>query len=151
MSQLPQPETSEKYWVLYWYKKRQSLEKSMSQALKMSHFQGTWHLVAYLQEACYWVAQKTTANCSNGQNTVADCFQIAIAQDKVLNGLNPSQGRVTLSLGVVSRRFMSPRKPSPVANFLNQTALLGTRSLLTIAKETGNKLSSHPLVRSHPI
>ncbi|MFE1747427.1 sigma-70 family RNA polymerase sigma factor [Coleofasciculus sp. H7-2] len=93
MSQLPQPETSENFWVLYWYKERQSQGESLARSPKMSHSPGTWHLVAYLQEACYWVAQKTAANFSSGQNTVADCFQIAIAQvDKVLKGFNPSQG-----------------------------------------------------------
>ncbi len=77
-------ETSESFWALYWYKfwlvsETQSLAKE--------------HLIAYLQESCYWVSQKTMTNLVSTQYQLSDCFQIAIAQiDKILKGFNPNQG-----------------------------------------------------------
>jgi RNA polymerase sigma factor (sigma-70 family) len=75
---------SENFWTLYWYKLLQ--DSSLSTIAKN-------HLVAYLQEACYWTSQKTTANFVSSQYRLSDCFQIAISQvDKVLKGFNPDQG-----------------------------------------------------------
>lgn len=84
ISRSPQPETSENFWALYWYKVWQSQPASL----------GRLHLSAYLQEACYWVSHKTTAaGFASTQYTVSDCFQVAIAQvDKILKGFNPNQG-----------------------------------------------------------
>jgi RNA polymerase sigma factor (sigma-70 family) len=82
LQQAPQ-ETSEYFWVLYWYKFSQVTE---------SQFLATQHLTAYLQETCYWVCQKTTASFTSNQYQLSDCFQIAIAQvDKILQGFNPKQ------------------------------------------------------------
>jgi RNA polymerase sigma factor (sigma-70 family) len=75
-------ESAENFWVLYWYKFWQMPE---------TQFLAKQHLTAYLQESCYWISQKTTANFVSTQYKLADCFQIAIAQvDKVLKGFNPS-------------------------------------------------------------
>ena len=76
-------ETSEDFWSLYWYKVWQA----------QPDYWGVAHLSAYLQEACYWAAQKTVNSFASSQYTLSDCFQIAIAQlDKVLKGFNPQQG-----------------------------------------------------------
>jgi RNA polymerase sigma factor (sigma-70 family) len=77
-------ETSENFWVLYWYNyiSQKQLEKLAKE-----------HLIAYLQEICYWTSQKTSASFSSTQYKLPDCFQIAIASvDKVLKGFNPNQG-----------------------------------------------------------
>lgn len=80
---LPQPETSKDFWVFYWYKLWQNQLDSLAEA----------HLSAYLQEVCYWAAQKTIASFSTTQYTLSDCFQIAIARvDKVLKGFDPQMG-----------------------------------------------------------
>jgi RNA polymerase sigma factor (sigma-70 family) len=69
--------------VLYWYNIWLSQSASLAYA----------HLSAYLQEVCYWAAQKTTATFSAAQYTLSDCFQMAIARvDKVLKGFNPKMG-----------------------------------------------------------
>lgn len=79
---LAQPESSENFWVVYLYK----LWSNQSDLAK-------GHLTAYLQESCYWAAQKTIGNVSTVQYTLSDCFQIAIARvDKVLLGYNPQVG-----------------------------------------------------------
>ncbi|MGB7251264.1 MAG: sigma-70 family RNA polymerase sigma factor [Phormidesmis sp.] len=72
-----------RFWMLYWYKQWQANPQSVAKA----------HLLAYLQEACYWVAYKAGTGFTSTQYGVADCFQMAIAHlDKVLKGFNPEQG-----------------------------------------------------------
>ncbi|WP_413273394.1 sigma-70 family RNA polymerase sigma factor [Floridanema aerugineum] len=81
--QLRQTEASETFWVLYWYKCWQSESNNFSKS----------HLTAYLQESCYWAAEKTSHNFGSNQYTLSDCFQIAIANiDTVLKRYNPTQG-----------------------------------------------------------
>ena len=83
LNQLPQPETSENFWALYWHKVLQTQPNSLA----------GMHLSAYLQEACYWAAQKIMSDFFSTQYTLPDCFQIAIAKvDKLLKGFNPQQG-----------------------------------------------------------
>ncbi|WGV26808.1 sigma-70 family RNA polymerase sigma factor [Halotia branconii] len=77
-------ETSEIFWVLYWYKFWQVSETKLL---------AKQHLAAYLQEPCYWTSQKTATSFVSTQYKLSDCFQIAIAQvDRVLKGFNPEQG-----------------------------------------------------------
>jgi RNA polymerase sigma factor (sigma-70 family) len=79
----PKPEKSDKFWALYWYKAWRSQPNGLARS----------HLTAYLQEACYWAAQKTMTSFSGSQNTLSDFCQIAIARsDKVLKGFNSQQG-----------------------------------------------------------
>lgn len=84
LTRLPQLETAENFWVLYWYKLWQTQPAS----------QAKLHLAAYLQEVCYWAAHKTIASFSaSSQYTLSDCFVMAIARlDKVLKGFNPQLG-----------------------------------------------------------
>lgn len=78
-----EPETSKDFWVFYWYKLWQTQPDSIAEA----------HLSAYLQEACFFSAQKTIASLSTAQYTLSDCFQMAIARvNKVLRGFNPQTG-----------------------------------------------------------
>lgn len=82
-------ETSASFWALYWYKLWQVPE---TQTLSQQH------LTAYLQESCYWVAQKTVTSFASTQYQLSDCFQIAIAQvDKILKGFNPNQGSTLIN------------------------------------------------------
>lgn len=83
MNRTPQ-ETSEYFWVLYWYKFWQVTE---TQPLAQEH------LTAYLQETCYWASQKTVISFASTQYQLSDCFQIAIAKvEKILKNFNPNQG-----------------------------------------------------------
>jgi RNA polymerase sigma factor (sigma-70 family) len=79
----PQSPGSEKFWVHYWHKQWQTAS-STAQA----------HLLAYLQEACYWSARKTVKAGFAGMNlSLADLFQIALTQaERILNGFNPDRG-----------------------------------------------------------
>ena len=85
LNQTSQPEDSEQFWALYWYNTWHTQASCLAKE----------HLIAYLQEPCYWTAQKTATTFANNQYTLSDCFQIAIAQiDKVLKGFNPNQGYI---------------------------------------------------------
>lgn len=83
-------EPSDNFWALYWHKAWQSNQPQPGAA--RSNF-AREHLTAYVQEPCYWVAQKTAGNFSSIQYSLSDLFQMAIAQiDKVLKGFNAQQG-----------------------------------------------------------
>ncbi len=105
LNKTPQ-ETSENFWVLYWYN---HLRKNQVEIAKE-------HLIAYLQEACYWTSQKTSASFTSTQYRLPDCFQIAIAQvDKVLKGFNPNQGFIlknyaSVIFGSVIRETLRQRR-----------------------------------------
>ena len=86
LNQIPevnQAQSSEHFWVLYWYRFWQTNPESLA----------IGHLSAYLQEACYWVAQRVALQLTSTQYKLSDCFQIAIATlPFVLKGYNPNSG-----------------------------------------------------------
>ncbi len=76
-------EISEHFWAIYWHKKWQKHPQGIARD----------HLLAYLQEVCFWSTQKTLAGFTSTQYTIADGFQIAIAGiDKVLKGFDGDRG-----------------------------------------------------------
>lgn len=80
---LSKPENSEPFWVCYWYKVWQEQTENLARG----------HLSAYLQEVCYWTANKTVTNFSSVPYTLSDCFQMVITKtDKVLKGFKPDMG-----------------------------------------------------------
>lgn len=82
IKQTPQA-TSDNVWALYWYRVWHSQSAQIAKE----------HLLAYLQEYCYWASAKAANTFDNIQYNVSDCFQIGIAKfDKVLNGFNPNSG-----------------------------------------------------------
>lgn len=73
---------SEKFWTLYWYRRYQEGDATATQ-----------HLWAYLQEPCYWAAERVTRRFALVQCPLTDGFQIAIANvDRILTGYNPDYG-----------------------------------------------------------
>jgi RNA polymerase sigma factor (sigma-70 family) len=67
------------FWAIYWYKVWHAQLSCLA----------VGHISAYLQEVCYWVARKFALNFVQ-QSSVADCFQIAIANvPKILKSFNP--------------------------------------------------------------
>ena len=83
LAQLPQSPASGNFWALYWHQLWR---------LQSSNLAGS-HLCAYLQEACYWAAQKTISSFEGLQYTLSDCFQISITETpKILQGFRPVKG-----------------------------------------------------------
>ncbi len=76
-----------RFWVLYWHKRWQNAPLENAQNIAQAH------LLAYLQESCYWVAYKAGTSFTSTQYGVSDCFQLAIAHlDKILTGFDAEQG-----------------------------------------------------------
>ncbi|MEB3355730.1 MAG: sigma-70 family RNA polymerase sigma factor [Synechococcales bacterium] len=76
-------ELSDDFWVLYWHKRWQTQADPLPQG----------HLSAYLQEVCYWSAQKVMTHTASAQYKLSDCFQIAIADlPNTLRGYSSHQG-----------------------------------------------------------
>ncbi|MUG91288.1 sigma-70 family RNA polymerase sigma factor [Scytonema sp. UIC 10036] len=83
LQQIPQ-ETDEDFWISFLY---HQIHKSSSVRLAKEH------TIAYLQEPCYWTAQKIVASFATTQYKLSDCFQIGITQvDKIFKGFNPNSG-----------------------------------------------------------
>ena len=82
LSKFPQ-EVAENFWAIYWYK----------QWCKQPQGLAREHLIAYLQEVCFWSSSKTMTGFTSNQYTVPDCFQIAITGiDKILKGFDGDRG-----------------------------------------------------------
>ncbi|MBD2413748.1 group 3/4 sigma-70 RNA polymerase sigma factor [Nostoc calcicola FACHB-389] len=80
--QISETKHSESFWAIYWHKNWQNQPNSLAEA----------HLSAYLQETCYWSAQRTIPQIASVQCTLSDCFQIAIAEvPKILKACDPDQ------------------------------------------------------------
>ncbi|RCJ23941.1 group 3/4 sigma-70 RNA polymerase sigma factor [Nostoc sp. ATCC 43529] len=80
--QISETKHSENFWAIYWHKNWQNQPNSLAEA----------HLSAYLQETCYWSAQRTIPQIASVQCTLSDCFQIAIAEvPKILKACDPDQ------------------------------------------------------------
>lgn len=73
---------SEQFWSLFWYKIWRENAESLA----------FMHLLAYLQEPCYWAAKNTMAKFSSTQYRLADYFQMGIAEVKrICNGFKPEK------------------------------------------------------------
>ncbi|MEO1399776.1 MAG: sigma-70 family RNA polymerase sigma factor [Cyanobacteria bacterium J06635_1] len=74
------------FWTVYWHRRwREGLSE---REVSLSY----GHLAAFVQEACYWAAQKTTS-FSSSRYTLVDYFQLAIARlDTVLKHFSPERG-----------------------------------------------------------
>ncbi len=75
---------TDNFWSLYWYK----IWISKSQLSNLAK----QHLSAYLQETCYWVAEKAIAKFAVFGHGLADYFQMSITElETVLEGYNPDK------------------------------------------------------------
>ncbi|MBF2026981.1 MAG: sigma-70 family RNA polymerase sigma factor [Oscillatoriales cyanobacterium C42_A2020_001] len=105
------PTQSDGFWVAYWHQQwRQAAEDGsggeevreeiQNSQLKTQNSQSPIpsplplsHLAAYLQETCYWSAQRAATTMTSQHLNLADYFQLAIASfPKVIQGYTPAQG-----------------------------------------------------------
>ncbi|MGC9523948.1 MAG: sigma-70 family RNA polymerase sigma factor [Limnospira sp.] len=86
LKQTPESSHSEDFWALHWHNRWKQESKPSPRV--------EGHLLAYLQETCYWVARKTAqAGFVGAQVGLADLFQMAIAQvRRIFKGFNAGQG-----------------------------------------------------------
>lgn len=98
---------AEYFWSLYWYRVWQLNSQSSNLAKQ--------HLSAYLQETCYWAAEKILARFSINHYSLADYFQMGIAEvDKILEGYNPEKSSNL-------KTYASMAFPSSLKDILRQT------------------------------
>ncbi len=94
--QLQPQQTAKIAWEHYWYKQYRQQIQSSSPATP-SPVTPSQHLLAYVQESCYWASyrfhQKMAQFVTVSYQTLADYFQIAQSQfPKVLAGFSPDRG-----------------------------------------------------------
>jgi RNA polymerase sigma factor (sigma-70 family) len=78
--------TSVENWATYWHNCWQEELKSNR------HHRSQDHLIAYLQESCYWASQQAMPKVGSLQYGLTDCFQIAIVNlPKILSVFTPNQ------------------------------------------------------------
>ena len=84
-------EPSPRFWALSWYQTWQTAALTDRLSPQLAAI-ATNHLAAYLQEVCYWSAQKLAADMVKKQS-ISDFFQIAIIKiDRVIKGFNAELG-----------------------------------------------------------
>lgn len=83
-------EVSPRFWALYWHQIWQ-VEIDLDRPSPRGTIAAS-HLTAYLQEVCYWSAQKLAADLAKKQ-LISDFFQIAIIKiDRVIQGFKADRG-----------------------------------------------------------
>lgn len=92
LSALPQStreatSTDETFWALYWHQHWMQEQEGHTPSIALGH------LSAYLQEPCYWAADRTLRKLRDSQYQLSDCFQMAIADVRtVLKRFKPDRG-----------------------------------------------------------
>ncbi|GAB1543499.1 sigma-70 family RNA polymerase sigma factor [Scytonema sp. NUACC21] len=125
--QVPEAQTSEEFWAVYWHKQVQKSEKA---ELALGH------MFAYLQEPCYWSLQKMMRRLQESNGKMPDFFQVAIASvPKILKSCNPDvsgsvKGYATIAFGNIIRDYLRRNRETDLCN--NWALLLKvSRKLLT--------------------
>ncbi|QDL07448.1 sigma-70 family RNA polymerase sigma factor [Brasilonema octagenarum UFV-E1] len=108
---------SENFWALYWHKHWRSKSNNFARM----------HLSAYLQEACYWTASKAVAKFTLSQYTLADYFQMAIAEvEIILKDFNSEKcsSLKTYAIMAIPSRLKDVLRQRKEANLCTNWALL---------------------------
>lgn len=92
LKQTPESPHSPDFWALHWHNRWKREQEQKQAQEQSSRVEG--HLLAYLQETCYWAARKTSrAGFAGSHVGLADLFQMAVAQvRRIFKGFNPEQG-----------------------------------------------------------
>lgn len=113
LNNLAQAQMSEDFWVIYWQKQAQNLEKSQI---------ALGHITAYLQEPCYWAVQKMMRKLPDSHDKMPDFFQIAIASvPKIIKSCNPNangsiKGYASIAFGNNIRDYLRQSRETDLCN-----------------------------------
>ncbi|WGV25560.1 sigma-70 family RNA polymerase sigma factor [Halotia branconii] len=121
---------SENFWALYWYNQWHSGFNNLARM----------HLLAYLQEPCYWVAAKTVAKFNFSQYMLADYFQMAIAEvETILKDFNPekSSSLKAYAIMAMSSRLKDILRQRKEADICTNWALLRKVSKKLLSEALG--------------
>lgn len=125
----PEAPESAAFWSIYWHQCYQ----------EKSHRSAEWHLMAYLQESCYWVSLEISRKMVGLQSqastsyTTADYFQMAMA--KVPLALQKFKPEKSHYLKAFSQVFLS----NQIKSILRQQGQADFCSLWGLLKKTSRK------------
>ncbi|MBD2771826.1 sigma-70 family RNA polymerase sigma factor [Iningainema tapete] len=123
----------ENFWALYWHKHWQT----------QSHRYASMHLSAYLQEPCYWAAQKTVTKFTNSLYSLADYFQMAIAEvEIILRDFNPEKSSnlksyATMAMFSRLRDILRQRKEADICTNWALLRKISKKVLLEALEQAG--------------
>jgi RNA polymerase sigma factor (sigma-70 family) len=101
-AEAPDDRLSDTIWALYWYKIWQEQQDQPQDQPTKPQATAQQHLAAYLQEVCYWTAQKTAQRFPQLEFTLADYFQLSSAETaRVLKSFNPQFGSSLKGYGAI--------------------------------------------------
>ena len=132
-TQLTAAQSSEPFWALYWHARWKEQPRSLALA----------HLSAYLQEACYWSAQKTIRLLAHTPYRLSDCFQLASLEiHKVLTGYDPQRGAslkgyARMALPTLIRDTLSQRQEADICTNWTLLRRVGKQRLLESLRHAG--------------
>jgi RNA polymerase sigma factor (sigma-70 family) len=114
LNRIADAQNSEKFWAVYWHKCwcQEQNEGSPSPSPSFS----LAHMSAYLQEACYWSAQKMMPRVQGLQYNLSDFFQVAIAElPKILKACDPDingnlKAYASKAFGSIIRDYLRQRR-----------------------------------------
>lgn len=133
-NQAEQAAVLEDFWAIFWHRCWQ----------QETHQLARNHLAAYVQEPCFWAAQKTANRFSSIQYDLADCFQMAIAGlDKVLMGFNSEQGfslknYASASFSSLIREYLRQRQEVDICTDWALLRKISQKRLTNALLQTGN-------------
>lgn len=126
-------ETSEKFWALYWHRRWQQQASGLERS----------HLIAHLQEPCYWASHKAARYLSQSQYSVSDCFQLLLTQiDRVFLGFNPERGAslrgyANIALPRLIRDILRQRQDALLCSNWSLLRRVSKRQLLQALQQAG--------------
>lgn len=133
------------------------LSEEFSEELWLSHWYQLWyqradryalgHLSAYLQETCYWSAQRVMRALGHTPYGLSDCFQWAnVAVKKVLTGYDPARGSLKgyagLVYGSLLRDTLRQRQAADICTDWTLLRRVGKRRLLESLYQAGLSASA---------
>ncbi|MDZ8235610.1 MAG: sigma-70 family RNA polymerase sigma factor [Nostoc sp. ChiQUE01a] len=121
---------SENFWALYWQKQWRFGCNNLARM----------HLLAYLQEPCYWAASKTVAKFFTlNQYLLADYFQMAIAEvETILKDFNPEKSSSLKAYAIMAM-------PSRLKDILRQRKEADICTNWALLRKVSKKLLSEAL------
>jgi RNA polymerase sigma factor (sigma-70 family) len=150
-AQVPDEEISNSTWAIYWYKIWQ-VQQEFPPEPKPDIAIAQQHLAAYLQEVCYWSAQKTALRFPQLGSTLADYFQINSRETaRVLKSFNaqfgsPLEGYASIVLANLLKDHLRQRRAIDVCSDVSLLRKMSQRritEILTQAGVTANDLAEY--------
>ncbi|VEP17856.1 RNA polymerase sigma factor, sigma-70 family [Hyella patelloides LEGE 07179] len=126
-------EIAENFWGIYWHKKWSKNPKGLARE----------HLIAYLQEVCFWSTNKTITGFTSSQYNVPDCFQVAITGiDKVLKGFDGDRGYhlksyATITFSNLIRELLRQRQEIDICSEWSLLRKLSQKRLIESLQNAG--------------